>query len=43
VVDYVVGYGISVQKDPYIADFKTSSWDKIYELEKAWKKKQGYA
>lgn len=43
IVDYVVGYGISTQEDPYITNFKTSSWDKIYELEKDWKKKQGYA
>lgn len=43
VVDYVVGYGISTDKDPYITNFRNSSWEKIYELEKAWKKKQGYA
>ena len=43
VVNYPVGYGVSVQSDPYIADFQYSAWSKIHELEKAWKKKQGYA
>lgn len=42
IVDYVVGYGVTVQKDPYITGFQSASWDKIYELEKEWKKKQGY-
>jgi branched-chain amino acid transport system substrate-binding protein len=42
-VDYVIGYGLSQPKDPFIKDFVTSSWEPIYELEKQWKKKQGYA
>jgi branched-chain amino acid transport system substrate-binding protein len=42
-INYVIGYGLSQSKDPYISDFKTSSWEPILELEKAWKKKQGYA
>jgi branched-chain amino acid transport system substrate-binding protein len=42
-VNYVIGYGLSQPKDPYIKDFQTSAWEPIHELEKQWKKKQGYA
>lgn len=42
-INYVIGYGLSQSKDPYIKDFQASSWGPIIELEKAWKKKQGYA
>lgn len=42
-VDYIIGYGLSQPKDPFVKDFQSSAWDKINELEKQWKKKQGYA
>ena len=42
-INYIIGYGLSQSKEPYIADFQTSAWEPILELEKAWKKKQGYA
>jgi branched-chain amino acid transport system substrate-binding protein len=42
-INYPVGYGVSLSKEPYISDFKSSPWEQILELEKAWKKKQGYA
>jgi branched-chain amino acid transport system substrate-binding protein len=42
-VNYIIGYGVSLSKEPYISDFQTSPWEPIYELEKQWKKKQGYA
>ncbi|MGQ0584602.1 MAG: ABC transporter substrate-binding protein [Reyranella sp.] len=42
-INYIIGYGLSQSKDPYIKDFQASSWGPIIELEKAWKKKQGYA
>ena len=42
-INYIIGYGLSQSKEPYIKDFQTSSWGPILELEKAWKKKQGYA
>lgn len=42
-INYVIGYGLSQSQDPYISNFQTSAWDKILELEKQWKKKQGYA
>jgi len=41
-INYPVGYGLSLSKEPYITDFKSSPWDQILELEKAWKKKMGY-
>jgi len=42
-VNYVIGYGTSLPKEPYVDGFVTSSWEPIIELEKQWKKKQGYA
>ena len=42
-VNYVIGYGTSQPKEPYVDNFVTSPWEPIYELEKQWKKKQGYA
>ena len=41
-INYIIGYGLSQSKEPFIKDFQTSSWGPILELEKAWKKKQGY-
>ena len=32
-VDYVIGWGMSQSKDPYISDFQTSAWEPILELE----------
>ena len=42
-VNYVIGYGTSLPKEPFVDNFVTASWDPIYELEKQWKKKQGFA
>ena len=42
-INYIIGYGLSLSKEPYISDFKMSPWEPILELEKQWKKKQGYA
>jgi len=42
-INYPVGYGLSLSKEPFIADFKSTPWEQILELEKAWKKKMGYA
>ena len=41
-INYVVGYGVTIAKEPYIKDFVYSSWDQILELEKDWKKRKGY-
>ena len=42
-VGYIIGYGTSLPKEPFIDGFVTSPWEPILELEKQWKKKQGYA
>lgn len=42
-INYIIGYGLSQPKDPFVKDFVTASWGPILELEKEWKKKQGYA
>ncbi len=40
--DYIIGYGLSLSKDPYITGFQGADWGPINDLEKQWKKKQGY-
>jgi len=42
-VNYIIGYGLSQPKEPFITAFQSSSWPAIIELEKQWKKKQGFA
>ncbi len=41
-VNYMVGYGITVPKEPFVENFEESSWDEIYKYEAEWKKKNGY-
>ena len=41
-INYMVGYGITIPKDPYVKDFVESDWDEIYKYEAEWKKKNGY-
>ena len=41
--DYIIGFGLSLSKDPYITGFQGADWGPIIDLEKQWKKKQGYA
>ncbi|TWT13931.1 ABC transporter substrate-binding protein [Reyranella sp. CPCC 100927] len=42
-INYIIGYGLSQPKEPFISAFQSSNWQAILELEKQWKKKQGYA
>jgi len=42
-INYIIGYGLSQPKEPFISAFQSSNWPAIIELEKQWKKKQGYA
>ena len=42
-VDYIIGFGVSSPKEPFINGFGAADWGPIVELEKQWKKKQGYA
>ena len=41
-IDYIIGFGVSTDKEPYIKDFHMADWTKILDLEKVWLKKQGY-
>ena len=42
-VDYIIGFGVSSPKEPFINGFGAADWGPIVELEKQWKKKLGYA
>jgi branched-chain amino acid transport system substrate-binding protein len=41
-VDYALGWGTTIGKDPYITDIEAGDWGQITELETEWKRKQGY-
>ena len=42
-VDYAIGWGTTVSKEPYVQQMQVADWKRIYELEAAWKKSKGYA
>ena len=41
-VNYVIAYGKTITKDPYLANIKQSEWKDIYTHEKDWKKRNKY-
>jgi branched-chain amino acid transport system substrate-binding protein len=41
-INYAIGWGQTIPKDPYISDIKPADWGKILELETEWKKQQKY-
>lgn len=41
-INYAIGWGQTIPKDPFIADVKPADWGKIVELETEWKKQQKY-
>lgn len=41
-VNYAIGFGKTLSKEPYMSDFNPTSWDVISEHEAEWKKKKGY-
>lgn len=41
-VNYVVGYGLTVSQDPFMASFTQTQWDSIFEHEAEWKQRNGY-
>jgi branched-chain amino acid transport system substrate-binding protein len=43
IVDYAIGWGTTVSKEPYVQQMQVADWKRIYELEAAWKKSKGYA
>ncbi len=41
-VDYAIGWGTTVPKEPFVVDVEPGDWGQIVELEKEWKKANGY-
>lgn len=41
-VNYAIGWGQTIPKDPFMPDVTAVDWKVIYELETAWKKKNNY-
>ena len=41
-VNYVVGYGLTVSRDPFMASFTQTQWDSIFQHEAEWKQRNGY-
>ncbi len=41
-VDYAIGWGTTVPKEPFVIDMEPGDWGQIAELEKEWKKTNGY-
>ena len=41
-VNYVIAYGKTITKDPYLANIQQSNWKDIYVHEKDWKKRKKY-
>ena len=42
IINYVVGYGVTVPKEPFIKDVITTGWGPILEHEADWKKRNGF-
>ena len=41
-INYAIGWGTTVPKEPYVVDIEPGDWGQIFELETEWKKKNGY-
>lgn len=41
-IDYAIGWGTTVSKEPFVIDMEPGDWGQIVELEKEWKKANGY-
>ncbi|MGO4737133.1 ABC transporter substrate-binding protein [Bosea sp. 2KB_26] len=41
-VDYAVGWGTTIAKEPYVPEMKSVAWQRIFELEAEWKKDKGF-
>ncbi|MGE0628479.1 MAG: ABC transporter substrate-binding protein, partial [Hyphomicrobiaceae bacterium] len=42
IVDYALGWGRIVAKEPYLIDIQPANWTEIAQLETEWKKRKGY-
>ncbi len=43
IVGYAIGWGTTIAKEPYVPEMKSTSWQRIFELEAEWKKDKGFA
>jgi len=41
-IDYPVGYGLTLPNPPYVEDFQMTAWDEILKYEAEWKERNGY-
>jgi len=41
-IDYIIGFGVSLPQEPFITGFAGADWGPIVDLERQWKKKLGY-
>jgi branched-chain amino acid transport system substrate-binding protein len=42
IIGYAIGWGTTIPNEPYLTDVTPGNWDRILELEAAWKKKNNY-
>lgn len=42
IVDYAIGWGTTIPKEPYMPNVTPGDWKQIVELEAVWKKSKGY-
>ncbi len=42
-VDYAIGWGVTIPTEPYVPELVPGNWKQITELEAEWKKKSGFA
>lgn len=42
-IDYAIGWGVAINKPPFIENAKMADWGEITELELKWKKEMGWA
>ena len=42
-VDYAIGWGTTVPQAPFVTGIEAADWGQILELEKEWKKSNGYS
>jgi branched-chain amino acid transport system substrate-binding protein len=41
-INYAIGWGTTISKDPFLTGIQPGDWGQIVELEAEWKKRNGY-
>jgi branched-chain amino acid transport system substrate-binding protein len=41
-IDYAIGWGTTIPKEPFLSGIEAGDWGQIFELETEWKKRNGY-